>query len=120
MKEKKALNTVILVFQILVLIVIAASFAFYIPTLISYYKDTLNPPEINLSGLGYAFILIFSIISNAISLILSLIPFIISLIHRRSSKRLRNIIFSSVLLASPFVLQGIVLLVGVITGVLGP
>lgn len=125
MKEKKALNIVILVFQILLAAVMVASLIFYTVFMIDVYRDSLVPPaedaviHIDPLGIGYAFILVFSIISNAAVAILSLIPLIMSLVHRGSSKRKRNIIFSSALLASPFLLEAVILLFGLFTGVLG-
>ena len=123
MSESKALNILLLIAKILLIVFLLLSLVYYATTLIDAYIDSLSytPTENGISidpyPLAFAFILVFSVITNATCAFLALLGLILSLIYKRTAKRRQNILTFSILLASPVVMQILILLLGVFTGV---
>lgn len=124
MSESKALNILLLIAKILLIVFLLLSLVYYVATLLDAYIESLSytPPENGISidpyPLAFAFVLIFSVVTNAACALLALLGLILSLIYKRTAKRRQNILTFSTLLASPVVIQILILLLGVFTGVL--
>ena len=123
MAESKALNILLLIAKILLILFLFLSLVYYATALIDAYIDSLSytPTENGISidpyPLAFAFILIFSAVTNATCAFLALLGLILSLIYKGTAKRRQNILTFSTLLASPVVVQILILLLGVFTGV---
>ena len=124
MTESKALNILLLIAKILLVVLLLLSLVYYVATLLDAYIESLSytPPENGISidpyPLAFAFVLVFSVVTNAACALLALLGLILSLIYKGTAKRRKNILTFSVLLASPFVLQILIFLAGIFTGVL--
>ena len=124
MSESKALNILLLIAKILLIVFLLLSLVYYVATLLDAYIESLSytPPENGISidpyPLAFAFVLIFSVVTNAACALLALLGLILSLIYKRTAKRRQNILTFSTLLASPVVIQILILLLGVFPGVL--
>ncbi len=124
-KAQKVFNILIIIFEVIVALAVLASFIYYGIFMFDAYRDSLKPPPedatiyIEPLPIAFVFILIFSVISNAVVAVCALIPLILSLINIRSKARAVNLPVSITLFFSPFVLEGIILLFGLITGVIG-
>ena len=123
MSESKALNVLLLIAKILLILLLSVSIVYYAATLIDAYVESLShtPTENGVSidpyPLAYAFILIFSLITNGACMLLALLGLILSLLYKGTAKRKKNVTALAVLLASPAVMQIFILLTGVLTGV---
>ena len=123
MQERKSLNVLLLIAKILLIAFLLISLVYYAATLIDAYIESLSfvPVENEISidpyPLTFALMLIFSLISNGACVILALLGLILSLIYKGTSKRKKNIVTFSVLLASPLLMQLLIFLMGLFTGV---
>ena len=123
MQERKSLNVLLLIAKILLIAFLLISLVYYAATLIDAYIEYLSfvPVENEISidpyPLTFALMLIFSLISNGACVILALLGLILSLIYKGTSKRKKNIVTFSVLLASPLLMQLLIFLMGLFTGV---
>ena len=117
MQEKKALQTILTVLKIVIAVILIGSFTYYAIIFIDAYIETVNtvPPNegiyIEPLPIAVALILIFSLITNGICALLSLVGLIISIVFRASAKRKKNIVAFISLLVLPILLQILIFLI---------
>ena len=117
MQEKKALQTILTVLKIVIAVILIGTFTYYATLLIDAYIETVNnvPPNegvyIEPFPIAFALVLIFSLITNGICALLSLVGLIISIVFRTSAKRKKNIIAFVNLLVLPILLQIFIFLI---------
>ncbi len=122
MKQNRFLNILIPTLKILLLIILVFSFLYYTVGLIeSYVSDLHKEPmenEISLDAfpIFYVFVLIFSVITNGISLLLSVVGLVVSHLYRASLKRKRHMLHFTLLLCASVVLELIYFTVGLAAG----
>ncbi len=124
MKQKRALDILLTVSKILLTVFLVLSLFYYAYFLIDAYIESANaqPQENGISidpyPLAFAFVLIFSIITNGVCLLLSGLSLILSYLYRSSPNRKRNIKAFFIFLLLPLLLEALILLSGIFTGVL--
>ena len=124
MKKNKVLDLFLTFSKILVFLILLLSLFYYTYSLIHAYTDSLNyiPTEGTVSidpyPLAFAFVLIFSVITNGACFILSALSLLLSYLYKASEKRKRNITTFLILLFSPILFEILLLLAGIFTGVI--
>lgn len=123
MKKNKAFDIILTLSKILLVLLLAVSLFYYAYFLIDAYIDSLNnsPSDNTVSidpfPLAFAFVLIFSLITNGACLLLASLSLLFTYLFCSSANRKRNMKAFLILLVCPVIMELLLLLSGILTGV---